>query len=95
MDNGASMNREVSVLATRQQFTLSTECICPPIPSRNYDWQAVDADIEPDYNEELGYYTTCAPVGHGPTETDAINDLLEGMESHADLAALLHHIKRS
>tara|TARA_S200002703_G_scaffold16790_1_gene13969 strand:- start:1274 stop:1480 length:207 start_codon:yes stop_codon:yes gene_type:complete len=38
----------------------------PPIPIRDYDWSAVRQDYEPG-----------DPIGHGKTEQDAIEDLLE------------------
>ena len=38
----------------------------PPIPIRDYDWSAVRQDYEPS-----------DPIGHGKTEQDAIEDLLE------------------
>jgi hypothetical protein len=43
---------------------IHTECICPPIPSRKFDWQATLDDYEPG----------CA-VGHGETKEAAIADL--------------------
>lgn len=46
-----------------------TEFIYPPIPIRNYDWEA----IREDYNEG-------DPIGHGRTEKDAILDLLQQEE---------------
>lgn len=43
--------------------------IYPPIPDRRFDWQANRGDWD------LGM-----PLGHGPTELDAIKDLLEQEE---------------
>jgi hypothetical protein len=44
---------------------IKTECVCPPIPTRKFDWQAwVDG------NEE-------GPNGWGETEQEAVDDLLE------------------
>lgn len=43
-----------------------TEFIYPPIPLRNYDWQA----IREDYDED-------SLIGYGRTEQDAINDLIQ------------------
>jgi len=42
---------------------------CPPIPSREYDWSASREDW--DWGDLIGY---------GPTEQDAIDDLLEQEE---------------
>lgn len=45
-----------------------TTYVCPPIPFRNMDWSAhIDG-------QEGGIY------GHGKTEKEAINDLLELIE---------------
>ena len=38
----------------------------PPIPIRDYDWSAVREGYEPG-----------DPIGHGKTDKDAIEDLLE------------------
>ena len=46
---------------------ISTSCICPPIPTRNFDWTAIDSDT---YDGE-----GCLQ-GFGPTEEDAIIDLV-------------------
>jgi hypothetical protein len=45
-----------------------------PIPTRHYDWEAYEE------NHDLG-----RPIGHGPTEADAIADLKEQLaEKEAD-----------
>ena len=41
-----------------------------PDPNRKFDWTAVAADYEPDSN---------APVGHGATSEEAVEDLMEQM----------------
>jgi hypothetical protein len=43
-----------------------TNHIYPPIPIRNYDWEAIYED-----------YDAGDPVGYGKTEQEAINDLIE------------------
>lgn len=48
----------------RHQRKIVTMQICPPIPSRHYDWMACYAD-----EEERGEY------GYGSTEAQAIADL--------------------
>lgn len=42
----------------------------PPIPMRDFDWSAIDADTY-DYTE---------PIGYGRTEDEAIADLLSQIE---------------
>lgn len=49
---------------------IATRCWPPPIPLRQFDWTAVDDDTC-DYDQ---------PIGHGATEQDAIDDLLEQLE---------------
>jgi hypothetical protein len=46
---------------------IKTEFWQPPIPIRDFDWVAIDADTY-----ELG-----SPMGTGKTEQEAIDDLLE------------------
>jgi hypothetical protein len=46
----------------------------PPIPVRSFDWNAIDDDT---YD---GADDSSCPIGHGATEQDAIDDLLEQME---------------
>lgn len=48
---------------------IDTAHINPPIPIRDKDWVAAEA------NYDLG-----RPIGTGKTEQDAINDLLEQLE---------------
>lgn len=45
---------------------IRTENIFPPIPDRQFDWSAVFEDYEPG-----------CPIGYGPTEQAAIDDLIE------------------
>jgi len=49
-----------------------TTFIYPPIPTRNFDWQATDDNYEPG-----------CPIGYGRTEQEAIDDLREQMEERA------------
>ena len=49
-------------------MNIKTSCICPPIPIRSFDWQAIDDDT---------YDGPGCPIGHGATEQEAIADLLE------------------
>jgi hypothetical protein len=41
----------------------------PPIPTRNYDWAAYATD-----------YDAGDPIGYGPTESAAVQDLLDQLE---------------
>lgn len=48
----------------------------PPIPDRSMDWSAIDADT---YDAEYidGDWHSSCPVGRGPTERAAIDDLMD------------------
>ena len=52
-------------------FTVRTSFDYPPIPVRRFDWSAIDDDT---YD---GAEDSCCPVGHGATEQEAIDDLLD------------------
>ena len=54
-------------------MNIKTQCICPPIPSRNFDWLAYD-DNTYDGAPDSG---TRNQLGHGATEQEAIADLME------------------
>jgi hypothetical protein len=58
---------------------IHTSFVFPPIPCRDFDWSAVTDDYDCDCDEN-GYYST-HPQGHGATELEAINDLLEQIEN--------------
>lgn len=45
----------------------------PPIPVRSYDWSAVTDDYEPG-----------DPVGYGPTEGEALDDLRSALALYED-----------
>jgi hypothetical protein len=47
-------------------LNIKTSYVFPPIPTRAFDWSAVTDDYEPG-----------CPIGVGPTEQAAIDDLLE------------------
>jgi hypothetical protein len=49
--------------------TIRTRYDPPPIPSRNFDWSALDDDT----------YEPGSPIGYGATEAAAIADLKEQM----------------
>jgi hypothetical protein len=50
----------------------------PPIPVRSFDWSAVTDDYDCDCDQD-GFFST-NPIGHGATEQEAIEDLLEQMD---------------
>lgn len=50
---------------------LVTNHVFPPIPIRTFDWIA--------YDDNLGCEEGC-PVGYGPTEKEAIEDLCEQLD---------------
>lgn len=51
-------------------MTIITEYDPPPIPTRQFDWYAIDDDT----------YEPGCPIGWGTTEQEAINDLLEKLD---------------
>lgn len=52
---------------------IRTLFVFPPIPDRRFDWTAVDEDTYDGAEDSA----TRNQIGHGPTELDAISDLLE------------------
>lgn len=54
---------------------ITVEFIYPPIPDRRFDYQAT-----------FDGYDEGDPIGHGPTEQSAIDDLHETAEFDAELA---------
>lgn len=70
----------LSVLATKKLIHLDTNFVYPPIPSRSMDWSAIDSntyDASYEGEDENGHHWSCSPSGHGRTEREAIEDLLE------------------
>lgn len=54
-----------------------TEFVYPPIPMRQFDWSAIDADTY-DGADDAGGKARC--IGRGATEAEAIADLMEQLE---------------
>lgn len=54
----------------------------PPIPVRDMDWSAVDDSRYDCDCDQDGFFSNC-PIGRGPTEQEAIDDLLEQIEEAA------------
>lgn len=61
---------------------ISTSCICPPIPTRNKDWSAID-DATYDGAPDSSPAARCQ--GFGATEQEAIEDLVGQLEEHGIL----------
>jgi len=57
-----------------------------PIPSRRFDWSAVDDDTYDVDCDENGYFSRC-PIGYGSTEQEAIDDLMDQF-AEEDLGSL-------
>lgn len=51
---------------------IKTHFVYPPIPVRSFDWQAWDDNT---------YDGEGCPLGHGATEQEAIDDLIEKSQS--------------
>lgn len=63
-----------------------TTFVCPPIPSRNFDWSAIDADTyDASYEgeDENGSHWKSSPRGFGATEQEAKDDLREQLTSQS------------
>jgi hypothetical protein len=56
-------------LIARATSKVITTPIRPPIPVRDFDWSAMDVGYEPG-----------DPIGYGPTEQEAINNLNQQKE---------------
>lgn len=51
------------------KISIDVSNIAPPVPSRNFDWQATLSD-----------YEGGDPIGHGPNKWAAIADLMQNLE---------------
>ncbi len=58
---------------------IKTSFVHPPIPIRSFDWQAWDDNTYDCDCDEDGFFSNC-PLGHGATEQEAIDDLLQQIE---------------
>ena len=59
---------------------ITVSAVFPPIPTRNFDYCAIDSDTyDASYEgeDENGHHWKSSPVGHGATEAEAIEDLLD------------------
>jgi len=75
------MNRRLSLIETRKEIDLCTSFVYPPIPIRNYDWSAIDAntyEVSYEGEDETGsLYTVGGASGNGSTEQEAIDSLID------------------
>jgi len=65
----------VSTLVFPRKPHIKTSHIRPPISTRSFDWSAVD---------DSTYDGPGSPIGHGATEREAIDDLLEQLLERSD-----------
>lgn len=65
-------------LANGRVLRIATSCVCPPIPDRRFDWNAVD---------DSTYDGEGCPVGRGATEAEAIADLVQRVCEDEDTEA--------
>lgn len=63
----------------------------PPIPVRDMDWSAHTDNYEASYEE--GHWMSNEPIGHGPTEVAAVNNLLELLEDDGRFGELVESIR--
>jgi hypothetical protein len=74
----------MTIIATRQEISLQTTFVYPPIPSRSNDWSAIDEntyDASYEGEDETGHHWSSSPAGTGETEAEAIEDLLNQLEA--------------
>jgi hypothetical protein len=78
------VTRLVTIVATRQEISLRTTFVYPPIPSRASDWSAIDDntyDASFEGTDESGDHWSQGAHGVGATEAEAIGDLLDQLEA--------------
>lgn len=63
-----------------RQGEINVDFIYPPIPIRDFDWQATWDGDEPDDNGQMLH-------GHGRTPLDAIRELLDSTEMYEEIKA--------
>jgi hypothetical protein len=63
----------------RDGYKIVLDYICPPVPMRCNDWEAVEADADdPLWDGEI--WTNRPPVGIGATAEEAIQDLIRQLK---------------
>jgi len=75
----------------RAGYKIVLDYICPPVPIRCNDWEAMEADAdEPLWDGEQ--WIGMPPVGYGATKEEAIEDLLGKLkERDANALAKQNH----
>lgn len=78
--------RLVSLISTRTVLELSTSAVYPPIPTRVFDWSAIDSNTYDvtGYDGETGIGYSASANGQGASEAEAISDLFDQMESQQE-----------
>lgn len=67
-------------------MNIKTSCVCPPIPTRRFDWACYDEDTyDADFDYELGRYVSSSIVGHGETEEESIIEFVRDTLWHFDV----------
>lgn len=70
-------------------MNLKTTCICPPIPTRNFDWAAYDENtLDGDWDGEKYISPKNHFVGYGTTEEEAIIAWVRILLDNADISML-------
>lgn len=81
------MTRWVSLIESRQEIELSTVFDYPPIPIRDFDWHALDAntyDTSYEGEDENGsIWSVSGFMGTGRTENEAIASLFDQLQEAA------------
>jgi hypothetical protein len=76
------IRRRLAALRIKPEH-IKTNFDYPPIPIRKLDWSAIDSntyDASYEGEDESGSVWKCSPSGHGATEEEAVNDLIEKLE---------------
>lgn len=72
--------RWVSLLSNHERIELSTSAVFPPIPTRKFDWSAIDRNTYDPCGDEDCACRQSLHQGSGSTEAEAIDDLFDQME---------------
>lgn len=75
---------------------IETIHVQPPVPSRNMDWCAIDADTYDADCDQDGFHSS-SPIGWGATEQEAIDDLklqLEEIDKFDSVQEAVSHFEQ-
>ena len=87
--NRAANEQMVHLCALQADYSrvkIKTDCVCPPIPLRHYDWNAIDDntyDVDFIGGEDDAWKG--GMIGHGATESEAVVDLIEQIAARDDV----------